>query len=85
MRMIEINAMTGEVTERDLTDEELVQIEDVKAIIPEIPYDKKVVDLIRERYSVDDEFAIQRQKDTKPIEFENYFNYCEECKLKAKE
>lgn len=47
-------------------------------------YDEKVVSLIREKYSLDQELAIQRQKDTKPQEFEEYYNYCEECKRKAK-
>lgn len=50
-----------------------------------IPYEEKVVSLIREKYSVDDELAIQRQRDSKPEEFKEYFDYCEECKQKAKE
>ena len=50
----------------------------------EIPYEEKVVALIRERYSIDEELAIQRQRDTKPDEFQAYFDYCEECKEKAK-
>ena len=50
-----------------------------------IPYEEKVVSLIREKYSVDDELAIQRQRDTKPDEFNEYFAYCEECKQRAKE
>lgn len=49
-----------------------------------VSYDEKVVSLIREKYSLDDELAIQRQRDTKPEEFKEYFAYCEECKMKAK-
>ena len=49
-----------------------------------IPYEEKVVSLIREKYSLDEELAIQRQRDTKPDEFNEYFAYCEECKEKAK-
>lgn len=54
--------------------------------IPEIviPYQEKVVTLIREKYSLDEELAIQRQRDTKPEEFNEYFAYCEECKEKAR-
>jgi hypothetical protein len=53
---------------------------------PYIPtYEEKVEQLIREKYTVSDELAIQRQRDTKPSEFSEYFAYCEECKLKAKE
>lgn len=47
-------------------------------------YSEKVVSLIREKYSLDEELAIQRQRDTKPQEFQEYFNYCEECKKKAR-
>lgn len=50
-----------------------------------VPYEELVVQLIREKYTLDDELAIQRQKETKPDEWEAYFAYCEECKAKAKE
>ena len=50
-----------------------------------IPYEEMVTNLIRGKYSLDEELAIQRQRDTKPEEFEEYFKYCEECKRKAKE
>lgn len=54
-------------------------------IIDTRSYSEKVVSLIREKYSLDEELAIQRQRDTKPEEFQEYFNYCEECKAKYKE
>lgn len=84
MKKININAVTGEVTECDLTPEELLQIEMLNSIVQEVPYEQKVVDLIRERYTIDEELSIQRQKETKPNEFKMYFDYCEDCKLKAK-
>ena len=49
-----------------------------------IPYAEKVERLIREKYSVSDELAILRQRDTKPEEFKEYFDYAEECKNRAK-
>lgn len=52
---------------------------------PEPSYEEQVVSMIRERYSADDELALLRQRDTKPEEFEQYFNYCEECKAKIKQ
>lgn len=61
-------------TEKDFEEAELF-LEDEA-----VPYEYQVVALIRERYSADDELAILRQRDTKPEEFEQYFNYCEECK-----
>lgn len=48
-------------------------------------YSRRVVELIRERYTIEDELAIQRQRDTKPEEFQAYFDYVEECKEQAKE
>ena len=47
-------------------------------------YEEKVVELIREKYTIDDELAILRQRDTKKAEFEEYFEFCEQCKLIAK-
>ena len=47
-------------------------------------YEELVEQLIREKYSVNQELAIQRQRETKPGEFEEYFAYCEECKSIAK-
>lgn len=85
MKKININAETGEVTEYELTKEELIVINEINSIITGIPYAQKVVGLIREKYTIDEELSIQRQKETKPDEFETYFNYCEECKIKAKE
>lgn len=74
------------------TDEQLVQAGyEIKEIevpepTPNVPtYEQKVVQLIREKYSMDDEFAILRQRDSKPEEFAEYNAYCEECKAKAKE
>lgn len=53
---------------------------------PYVPsYEERVEQLIRERYSLNEELAIQRQRDTKVDEFNAYYEYCEECKQKAKE
>ena len=49
-----------------------------------LTYEECVEQLIREKYSVSQEFAIQRQRETKPEEFTEYFAYCEECKVEAK-
>ena len=52
---------------------------------PSVPtYEEQVELMIRERYSVNQELAIQRQRETKPDEFEKYFAYCEECKAVAR-
>jgi len=47
-------------------------------------YEERVEELIRERYTISEEFAILRQRDTKAEEFAEYFAYCEDCKARAK-
>lgn len=82
----------GNTTYVPPTDEQLIsvgyEIKDVEIPepIPYIPtYEERVVELIRLRYSIDAELAIQRQRDSKPEEFADYNAYCEECKIQAKE
>lgn len=65
---------------RDMTAEEIAELE---KNIPSIPYEQRVVDRIREVYSVDDELAILRQRDTKPHEFAEYDAFVE--RIKAEE
>lgn len=48
-------------------------------------YKNRIVELIREKYSIDDELSIQRQRYTKPEEFEEYNAYAESCKQQARE
>lgn len=43
-------------------------------------YKLRIVDLIRQRYSMDDELAIQRQRDIKTKEFDEYNQFTERCK-----
>ena len=50
----------------------------------QMSYSTTVSSLIRKRYSVNDELAILRQRDSKPDEFAEYNTYCEQCKAKAK-
>lgn len=47
-------------------------------------YEDIVNSKIRARYSISQEFAILRQRDTKPDEFNEYNAYCEQCKAEAK-
>lgn len=48
-------------------------------------YTEYLVEKIRERYSINDELAILRQRDTKPEEFAEYNAYVEMCKAELKE
>ena len=48
--------------------------------VKEINKSSIVSSLIREVYSIDDELAILRQKDSKSEEFDEYDKFAEECK-----
>ena len=43
-------------------------------------YENKIVALIRKKYNVNQELAILRQRDTKPQESQEYYDYVEQCK-----
>lgn len=71
----------GKVVVRDMTAEEIAEME--RSTL-EIPYKERVILRIRAKYSVDDEMAILRQRDTKPEEFEAYNAYVEKVKAEEK-
>ena len=47
-------------------------------------YEHRIIRKIRARYTVNQELAILRQRDTKPAEFEDYNTYVEQCKAETK-
>ncbi len=49
----------------------------------QIDYGETVNGLIRRKYTLSEELAILRQRDTKPEEFEAYNAYAESCKEEA--
>lgn len=61
------------------------QIQEPVEIPIEERYKQRVIGLIRERYSIDDELSIQRQRYTKAEEFEEYNSFVESCKQQARE
>lgn len=70
-------------------DNKIIEIseEDLQQQIQEqekLSYPQLVESMIRQKYSVSDELAILRQRDTKPEEFTEYNNFCEQCKSTAK-
>ena len=71
-------------TIRKMTEEELANLPEGQQY-EGFSYEEIVSTLIREKYSIDDELAIQRQRDNKVEEFEQYYAFCEQCKSKAKE
>lgn len=67
------------------TSYEYVEDVDVIEIKPIIDYDFEVNRLIRQRYTASNELAIHRQRFDKPDEYQQYYEYCEQCKAQAKE
>jgi hypothetical protein len=75
---------------RDMTPEEIVareaeRLESERRFWLDIPYDEAVNAEIRKRYSESQEFAILRQRDEKPEEYGQYYDYCESCKAYIKQ
>lgn len=65
-----------------LTEEQLAEIrEEEKAR----EYENKIINKIRQKYTINQELAILRQKDTKPEEWNIYNEYVESCKRQVKE
>ena len=78
--MSEYKCVNGEKIE--MTEEEIAEM---KNELLKIPYEQRVVDRIRQVYSVDDELAILRQRDTKPDEFIAYHDFVEQIKAEERE
>ena len=55
-----------------------------KQVIANEEYENKIVALIRKKYNVNQELAILRQRDTKPLEYQEYYDYVEQCKKQVK-
>ena len=47
-------------------------------------YENKIVALIRKKYNINQELAILRQRDAKPQEYQEYYDYVEQCKEQVK-
>ena len=60
------------------------KIVEVEQEIVTIPYKDRIISRIREVYSVDDELAILRQRDTKPEEFAQYNAFVEQIKAEER-
>lgn len=66
---------------REMTNEE---IEQYAVNFERLPYEERVVRRIREVYTIDDEIAILRQRDTKPDEFREYNRVVEDIKAEER-
>ena len=65
--------------------EELEKIREEEAVREKQTfYENRVEELVGVKYSVRQELSIQRQRDEKPEEFKQYYEYVEQCKAQAK-
>lgn len=55
----------------------------ITEISKEAQYKSRIVELIRKKYSIDDEIAILRQREEKHDEFVDYNEFVENCKRTA--
>lgn len=85
--MILVNGQYRELTPQEIAEMNAQAEQAEREYWANIPYDEAVNAEIRKRYSESQEFAILRQANIKPEEYETYYNYCEECKayVKAKQ
>lgn len=74
-----------EATPEEIAEAEAANLEAERQYWQSVSYDEAVDREIRKRYSVSQEFAILRQRDEKPEEYEAYYAYCEECKAYVKQ
>ena len=72
---------------REMTREEEDILKQVLRPLSLPSYKERVTQRIREKYSVEDEIAIIRQKDVKPEEYQEWYDFVEQIKAgeKAKE
>lgn len=69
---------------RDMTPEEEVEFNAMTTSTPQPSYEERIVMGVRAKYSIDDELAILRQRDSKPEEFAEYNAYVEQIKAEEK-
>ena len=67
--------LNGEMVE--MTEQEIAEMNEPDLLLT---YEQRIVLRIRDKYSVDDELAILRQRDTKPDEFAAYNDFVEGIK-----
>ena len=84
---VEIDDKYSDCQASDFNDDLTFSIEKYNArkqAIANDEYENKVVALIRQKYNVNQELAILRQREVKPQEFAEYNEYVEQCKAEAK-
>ena len=84
---VEIDDVYSDCQESDFNDDLTFSIEKYNArkqVLANEEYENKIVALIRKKYNINQELAILRQRDAKPQEYQEYYNYVEQCKKQVK-
>lgn len=79
-----VNGEYIEMTQEEITEMEFQQQEAEKEYYQSMSYGELVNMFGRERYTLSEELAVIRQQKEKPEEYKIYYDYFEECKLRAK-
>ena len=66
----------------EMTEQEIAEMNEPDLLLT---YEQRIVLRIRDKYSVDDELAFLRQRDTKPDEFAAYNDFVEGIKREERE
>lgn len=85
MSKICIDGNVREMTPSEIAEMEAQAAEAERQYWQSVSYDEAVDAEIRKRYTVSQEFAILRQRDEKPEEYDAYYAYCEKCKAYVKQ
>ena len=85
MNKIYVNGVVREMTAEEAAAAKAERAEREREYWSSVDYGEAVDAEIRKRYSVSAEFAILRQRYDKPLEYDAYYAYCEECKVRVRE
>lgn len=80
-----LNGKYIEMTETEITELYLRSKQEHAEYWHNTDYGEAINSEIRKKYTQSEEFAILRQKNEKPDEYNEYFDYCESCKAYVKE
>ena len=84
---VEIDDKYSDCQESDFNDDLSFNVDKYNArkqALANEEYESKIVALIRQKYNVNQELAILRQREVKPQEFAEYNEYVEQCKEQVK-
>lgn len=79
-----VNGQYIEMTKEEIEEMQKQQEEADRQYWNNVDYNEAINSEIRKRYTESQEFALLRQKEEKPEEYLEYYNYCEECKAYVK-